>query len=291
MKSMTGFGRAEITSGGRKFRAEVASVNRKQTDIVVNIPRELAELEPQVRALVGRAVSRGRINVYLGCEQTGEQHGALKVDHDLAKQYRDALAELSDELGTELSLTGTDLLRAPGVLTVADSTIDADAVWPAIEKVTRKAMTELIKMRRAEGKHLQEDLATRLATLEAEVDAVKGLAPGVIESHRANLKRRLADGGLEIDLSDERILKEIGLFSDRSDISEETTRLASHFKQMAKYVKSREPVGRAMDFLAQEMNRELNTIGSKANNAAIAQHIVNAKTELEKMREQVQNVE
>ena len=288
---MTGFGRAEITSGGRKFRAEVASVNRKQTDIVVNLPRELAELEPQVRALVGRAVSRGRINVYLACEVAGEQHGALKVDHDLAKQYRDALAELSNELGTELSLTGTDLLRAPGVLTVADSTIEVDAVWPAIEKVTRKAMTELIKMRRAEGKHLQEDLGERLESLQGEVAAVEKLAPGVIENHRANLKRRLAEGGIEIDLNDERILKEIGLFSDRSDISEEATRLSSHFKQFAKYIKSREPVGRSMDFLAQEMNRELNTIGSKANNAAIAQHIVNAKTELEKMREQVQNVE
>ena len=291
MKSMTGFGRAEIVHGGRKFRAEVASVNRKQTDIVVNLPRELAELEPQVRALVGRAVSRGRINVYIALELAGEQHGALMVDHDLAKQYRDALAELSEELGTELELTGTDLLRAPGVLTVADSTLEVDAVWPSIEKLVRKAMTELIKMRRAEGKHLQEDLGEKLAALQAEVEAVRELAPGVIETHRANLRRRLAEGGVEIDLSDERILKEIGLFSDRSDITEETTRLASHFKQMAKYLKSKEPVGRAMDFLAQEMNRELNTIGSKANNAAIAQHIVNAKTELEKMREQVQNVE
>ncbi len=288
---MTGFGRAEIVLDGRKFRAEVASVNRKQTDIVVNLPRELAELEPQVRALVGRAVSRGRINVYLACELAGEQHGALRVDHDLAKQYRDALAELSGELGTELVLTGPDLLRAPGVLTVADSTMEVDSVWPAIEKVTRKAMTELIKMRRTEGKHLQSDLAARLETLEREVAAVRELAPSVIEIHRANLKRRLAEGGVEVDLADERILKEIGIFSDRSDISEETTRLASHFKQFSKYIKSKEPVGRAMDFLSQELNRELNTIGSKANSATIAQHIVNAKTELEKMREQVQNVE
>jgi len=288
---MTGFGRAEIVLDGRKFRAEVASVNRKQTDIVVNLPRELAELEPQVRALVGRAVSRGRINVYLACELAGEQHGALRVDHDLAKQYRDALAELSGELGTELVLTGTDLLRAPGVLTVADSTMEVDSVWPAIEKVTRKAMTELIKMRRTEGKHLQSDLVARLETLEREVAAVRELAPSVIEIHRANLKRRLAEGGVEVDLADERILKEIGIFSDRSDISEETTRLASHFKQFSKYIKSKEPVGRAMDFLSQELNRELNTIGSKANSATIAQHIVNAKTELEKMREQVQNVE
>ena len=288
---MTGFGRAEIVQDGRKFRAEVASVNRKQTDIVVNLPRELAELEPQVRALVGRAVSRGRINVYLACELAGEQHGALRVDHDLAKQYRDALAELSGELGTELALTGTDLLRAPGVLTVADSTLEVDSVWPAIEKVTRKAMTELIKMRRAEGRHLQADLSTRLEALQSEVEAVRELAPSVIETHRTNLKRRLAESGVDVDLGDERILKEIGIFSDRSDISEETTRLASHFKQFSKYIKSKEPVGRAMDFLAQELNRELNTIGSKANNATIAQHIVNAKTELEKMREQVQNVE
>jgi uncharacterized protein (TIGR00255 family) len=288
---MTGFGRAEIVQEGRKFRAEVASVNRKQTDIVVNLPRELAELEPQVRALVGRAVSRGRINVYLACELAGEQHGALRVDHDLAKQYRNALAELSGELGTELALTGTDLLRAPGVLTVADSTMEVDSVWPAIEKVTRKAMTELIKMRRAEGRHLQTDLCARLEALQAEVEAVRELAPSVIESHRANLKRRLTESGVAVDLTDERILKEIGIFSDRSDISEETTRLASHFKQFSKYIKSKEPVGRAMDFLSQELNRELNTIGSKANNATIAQHIVNAKTELEKMREQVQNVE
>ena len=168
---------------------------------------------------------------------------------------------------------------------------EPDDAWPAVADALESALSDLVAMRCAEGAHLRDDLLRRLGRLQANVADIEHRAPAVAERYRENLHKRLAAGGLDIDLDDERVLREIGLFAERCDISEEITRLESHFVQCTKYFDSEEPVGRSLDFLAQEMNRELNTIGSKANDAGIAQDVVEAKTELEKIREQVQNVE
>ncbi len=291
MKSMTGYGRGEATHDGLVFRVELTSVNRKQSDIAINLPRDLNSLESKVRERVNGSVSRGRVNVSITCESATDGNAVLKVDAGLAAQYVEKFSALGGEMGQPLELEAADLIRAPGVVTLADSEISPDSAWTGVEEALDKALEDLVDARSREGTHLQQDLGERLAALSRETAAVRELAPTVVANYRTNLKKRLEESGLEVDLEDERIVREIGLFADRCDISEELTRLDSHFVQFPKYLESDDPVGRAMDFLSQEINRELNTIGSKANNAQIAQHIVNAKTELEKIREQVQNVE
>jgi len=292
MKSMTGFGRGEATVDGLLVRVEVASVNRKQTDIAVGMPRDLAALESRVREIVQAAVSRGRVNVFIAC-QAANGGGAVQrsVNEGLAAQYHEAIERLNRRLGNVGPLAAGDLLRAPGVFALAESVVSAESVWPAMETALGKALAAMVRERTREGTQLRADLVARAEGLMREAAAVAKLAPEVARGYREALGKRLADAGLPVDLSDERLVRAIALYADRSDVSEELTRLGIHYRQFQKYLKSREPVGRAMDFLCQELNRELNTIGSKANNAAIAQHVVNAKSELEKIREQVQNVE
>jgi uncharacterized protein (TIGR00255 family) len=291
MRSMTGYGRGEAVAGDLKYTVEASSVNRKQIEVVVNLPRRLVSLEGQVReAVVGR-IARGRVTVQVGMESTRGRGGALEVDEDLAVQYRDALANLEVHFGKKLDMDAVDLLRAPGVFSVSEATEEPEETWSLLEEALGKALDELVAMEAREGGHLKEDLQARVATLASEVAAVEKRSPEVVKYHRESLMKRLEEAGLDLALDDERIVREVALYADRCDITEECTRLASHFKQFALYFESAEPVGRSMDFLCQETNRELNTIGSKANNAQIAQHVVNGRTELEKIREQVQNVQ
>ena len=291
MKSMTGFGRGEAQAGDLAYRVELSSVNRKQTDIVVGLPRELAPLEPKIRERVAGVVSRGRVNVNINVGTAEGAHGSVQVDEDLAKQYLSALKSIHAKLHLDGPEETFDPMRAPGVVTLGESLPEPDEAWAPLAEALQSALDDLVAMRAAEGAHLREDMLAKLGRLQDHVDAIEKLAPGVAERYRENLHKRLAAGGLDLDLDDERVLREVGLFAERCDISEEITRLESHFIQCAKYIESGDPVGRSLDFLAQEMNRELNTIGSKANDATIAQHVVEAKTELEKIREQVQNVE
>ncbi|MEM7144378.1 MAG: YicC/YloC family endoribonuclease [Verrucomicrobiota bacterium] len=291
MLSMTGYGRGEATAGDLKYTVETSSLNRKQIEVVVNLPRRLANLEGRVREVVVARIARGRVTVQVGMESTKGRGGALEVDEDLAVQYRDALAKLEAHFGKDLDMDAVDLLRAPGVFTVSEGEVELEETWPVLEEALGKALDELVAMEEREGEHLKSDLQERVGTLSKEVSAVEARAPGVVKHHREALMKRLEEAGLELALDDERIVREVALYADRCDITEECTRLASHFKQFGLYFESAEPVGRSMDFLCQETNRELNTIGSKANDAEIAQHVVNARTELEKIREQVQNVQ
>ncbi|MFP6872928.1 MAG: YicC/YloC family endoribonuclease [Verrucomicrobiales bacterium] len=291
MKSMTGFGHGEASVDGLVYRAEVSSVNRKQADIVVSLPRELAQLEAQVRERIGESVSRGRVNVSINVSAVEGSTSQLQVNEQLAQQYVDALRGLGEKLGLDDILAGFDPMRAPGVVSLGEILPGPDDAWLLIRQALDQALGGLVEMRSLEGEHLCRDLRDRLSILQGLVENISTCAPGVVDRYRENLHKRLDGAGLDIDSGDERVMKEIGLFAERSDISEEITRLQSHFLQCSKYFGSPEPVGRPLDFLAQEMNRELNTIGSKANDAGIAQYIVEAKTELEKIREQVQNIE
>lgn len=288
---MTGFGRGEAAAGDMKFVVELSSVNRKQSEVVVNLPRKLNELDHQIRKAVAQRISRGRVNVQIALESTQVSHGVLEADQNLVAQYRDALEAVSETLGEKLRLTAADLIRAPGVFSVIETELEAQSAWPVLEEALEAGLVELIAMHEREGEHLRVDIEERLGGLASHVAAIEKLSPGIAEHHRANLHRRLEEAGTPIPLDDERLVREIGLFAERCDISEEITRLDSHFKQFAVYLESDEAVGRAMDFLSQEVFRELNTIGSKANSAEIAQHVVTGKTELEKIREQVQNVQ
>ncbi len=292
MKSMTGFGRAESADQDLRCAVELSSVNRKQSDIDVRLPREWTVLEADVRRLVAGAVTRGRVQVQISLEFTGESGSALQVDHGLAGQYAAALAELDEQLFSSRGYSVDCLLRAPGVFTVAESeSHSAEHVRPLVESTVHHALAAWNEARTREGSHLVNDISARLATLRGLLESIKAEAPRVPALQREAMQKRLADAGLPLPLDDERLLKEIAIFADRCDISEEIARLGGHLDEFTRLLQSGEPSGRALDFLTQEMHREVNTIGSKANSAGIAHLVVAGKTEVERIREQVQNLE
>jgi uncharacterized protein (TIGR00255 family) len=294
MMSMTGFGAGEACQAPWRCGVEIYSVNRKQLDIVVNLPKNLVSLERAVRQLIQEKVSRGRISVKVTLETDEDaEMGAsqLRVCQSLAQEYAEKHRALHEGLGDVVPLAPLDLMRAPGVFELQEMTLEASEIWPVIEKGVNDAMTTFLDSREEEGKHLAKVLSDGRERVSELVAEIREHAPAVVERYRANLQARLEEAGLPLPLDDERLLREIGLFAERSDISEELDRLDSHDKQLAQFLQSEEPVGRPLDFLAQEFNREFNTIGSKANDATLTQLVVQGKTEVEKIREQVQNVE
>jgi len=290
---MTGYGRGECARDGFKVTVELSSVNRKQAEVSVTLPRELELLEAPLRDGINRAIARGRVNARVALHATAGNSSARKhIDVELAKAYAGELARLAKLLKLAGEVTLDQVLRAPGVFQTDAELAESEDLWPAVETALNQGLAALLKMREREGAHLAKDLARRIGVMQKSVAQIQKLAPATAEHYRLALLERLKAAGLEsIAPDDERLLKEVVLFADRSDITEELTRLASHFTQFADCCKSREPVGRTLDFLAQEMNREINTIGSKANDAAISREVVTLKAELERFREQAQNVE
>ncbi|MBR9759783.1 YicC family protein [bacterium] len=291
MQSMTGFGRAEYATENLIARIEIASVNRKQADIVFNLPRELGELEAEMRKLLLSEVSRGRVNVSIRLEPVASSRGQISLDLPRAQALENIFSELSQALGRDIEATPGDFLRAPGIINSDDQGLDPKDAREAILPALKNALEKLTEMRRLEGADLKSDLLGRLDVIASHTKIIGEATGNVVSRQRELLHQRLSEAGLELDLNDERLLKEIAVFAERCDISEETTRLGSHLGRFREYLDSSDAVGRPLDFLCQEINRELNTIGSKANDAGIAQNVVLAKTELEKVREQVQNVE
>ena len=291
MRSMTGYGRGESDHAGTKISVELNSVNRKQSDIVINLPRDLAMLEPRIRQAINEKISRGRMNVMIGLQESANGASALALDTVLARSYHEAMLTLQKELSAPGEITIGTILQAPGVMRSPEHTLNADDAWPVVQRALTAALGDLIKMRESEGKHLAKDLIRRLKTLRAGTKEIRKLYPEVVKKYRAVLHDRLEKAGLDLPLDDERLLKEVTIFADRSDITEELTRLESHLAQFAHHLRKNEPVGRTLEFITQEIFRELNTLGAKSNDAAISQHVVACKSELEKIREQIQNLE
>lgn len=290
MKSMTGFGRGEARLEGTTWVVECSSVNRKQLEVAVNLPRDLNDLETAVRNQVAAVCSRGRVNVQIRSD-VAETNGQPRLDVAVAAQYVKSLRDLAAQIGISADISLGEISRLPGVLVGESATADPETSWPLIQQALAVALEQLIVMRSAEGDHLREEMETRLKTIEALAGSIAEKAPLVPVHQRQMLRQRLEQAGLPLPLDDERLVKEIALFADRTDISEELSRAGSHLKQFRAYLASTEPVGRSLDFLVQEFFREFNTMGSKCNQAEIAHAVVSAKTELEKIREQVQNVE
>lgn len=290
---MTGYGRGECAQEGFKITVELSSVNRKQSEIAVNLPRELEVLEAQIRDDINRRIARGRLTTRVALHAAETRDAArVHLNKTLARAYVQELGKLAKELHLEGAVSLDLLMRAPGVLQTNEELADAEDFWPAVQKALRQALEMLVKMREREGAHLRKDLSNRISLMRRSVVRVKKQAPQVQERYRQQLLERIKNAGLEgPGIEEERLVKEVIFFADRSDISEELTRLESHFKQYDDCLQTEEPVGRTLDFLAQEMNREINTIGSKANDSVISREVVLLKTELEKFREQVQNVE
>ena len=290
---MTGYGRGDCAREGFKVTVELSSVNRKQAEISVNLPREMEMLEAQMRDLINRHIARGRLTVRVSLHAAaGKASARMHLNLPLAQAYARELGRLARQLKLAGPVSLDHLVRAPGVFQTDEELADAEHLWPAVEKALKQALAALVKTREREGAHLAEDLDAHVALMRSCAARVQAQAPHAAERYRQQLIERIKSAGLEAPAADdERLLKEIVFFADRSDISEELTRLQSHFQQFNDCVKSKEPVGRMLDFLAQEMNREINTIGSKANDALISREVVILKAELEKFREQAQNVE
>jgi uncharacterized protein (TIGR00255 family) len=293
MKSMTGYGRGDCSQDGFKIAVELSSVNRKQSEISVNLPREMELLEAPIRDLINQRIARGRLTVRVSLH-AGESRFSAKMHLNvaLAKAYAQELSRLSKQLKLSDRVTLDQITRAPGVFQTDEQIVEEEDFWPAVEKALRKALGMIVRIRTREGAHLKTDLIQRVEIMRKAVAKIQKHVPGVAKRYREQLIERVKAAGIEAPgLEDDRLLKEVVYFADRSDITEELTRLQSHFKQFDDCLKSKEPVGRLLDFLAQEMNREINTIGSKANDSLISREVVTLKAELEKFREQAQNVE
>jgi len=288
---MTGYGRAEGELDGRQFVAEVRSVNHRFAEVVVRAPRDLSPLEDRARRLVASKVARGRIELHIACRELYGRARALKVDKGLAMAYHKSLRELQSELDLP-GCWGIELIaQLPDVLTVEEPEQDLEGVWPLLEGVICAATDAMVEMREQEGRALFGDLARRVERLEELRAEIATRAPSLVEEYRTKLQKRAEEllAGRPID--ENRLALEVALFADRGNIDEELVRLGSHLDQTREVMAQGEPAGRKLEFLLQEMNREVNTIASKAGDVAVARAAVEAKSELEKMREQAQNIE
>ena len=290
--SMTGYGLGKATLHGIRVVVEIHTVNRRQLDIQVHAPRSLAALDPRINDMIEAEVKRGRVSGQITVEHLAAPASAgLVIDEQRAEQYVTTLRATAARLGLQDDLKASQLLTLPDVVRFDAQQPDGDLVWPAMERSLRQALRALSKMRRNEGAALQADLSARMDAIDTLLAKINKRAPKVTENYHKSLQAKLRQNGISIDDNEGRLLRELVLFADRSDINEEVTRLDSHLRQMRKMLRSTKTTGKTLDFLAQEMFREINTIGSKANDGAISQGVVECKTELERIREQVQNVE
>lgn len=289
MNSMTGFGRAEVAQDGVVVALQVSSVNRKNLEVVCNLPRDFQRLERLVTEYVRKRAGRGRFQFSFEIKSDAVASNLPGDEQiDAAIERMKAVAQRN---GVPFELTSEVLVNLVRLLDTDSPSIPEEVVEELLQKGVAQALKDLLQMRAQEGKALFEDLSARRSNLKALTAEIRDLSPEMVSRHRENLLSRLEQAGLEIDLEDERVLKEIALFSDRCDISEELTRLESHFEQFEQLISKEEPIGRPLEFLLQEIGREINTTGSKACIIEISRKVMEMKNELERIREQVANVE
>jgi uncharacterized protein (TIGR00255 family) len=290
IRSMTGFGAGRGAVGGEELDVEIRSVNHKFCEVKVRLPRELAALELEVAKTVKERLARGGVEVAV--RRPGSGAGlAPRVDVALAESYARAFREIQARLGLPGAVTLADVLAADGVVRLDERSVQVEVAREALRRGVGAALDALVDMRAREGEALARDLAARLDLVEASVARVAEIVPAVVEHHQARLAERVRELASGIPLDPARLAQEVALFADRTDVTEETTRLRSHLAQARALLGVAEPAGRKLDFIVQEMHREVNTIGSKAQSAEIAAVVVGMKAEIERMREQVQNVE
>ena len=291
VKSMTGYGRARQTLRGRDITVEVRSVNNRYLDCTVKVPRTYIFAEDAVKSHVQKAVSRGKVDVFITIDATAADETVVAVNEPLARGYYEALTKIRDMFSLEGELTAAVLAKFPDVLTVTKAEEDLESVAGDICAVLDEALEAYNAMRAVEGVKLCEDIAGRVTTIETVVGKVEERSPQTVAAYREKLTARMQEVLQSTTIDESRILTEAAIFADKIAVDEETVRLRSHIAQLRAMLKSDQPVGRKLDFLIQEVNRECNTIGSKCNDLTIAQDVVNMKAEVEKIREQVQNIE
>lgn len=296
VKSMTGYGRGEATAEGRHVLFEIKSVNHKFFECNVKLPRAYLFLEDKLRAYVQGRVSRGKVDLFLQVETLEEPEVRVTVNHSLADAYVSAFQELKERYALSDNLSLSHLLRCPDLLVVEKAPEDEDGLWQVVLQAAEPAVTSFLQMRETEGARLSEDLLEKIARIETMVAQIEEITPETVAEYRERLYAKIQELLGDRSIDEQRVLTEVAVFADKVAVDEETVRLKSHIKQLREFLTGGgqtdgQPIGRKLDFLIQEMNREANTIGSKSVNSKIAYIVVDLKSEIEKIREQVQNIE
>ncbi len=292
IKSMTGFGRSTLEKDGREYQIEIKSVNHRYNDVNIKIPKNISYLEEVVKKCITSKIKRGKVDVFITFENNSESGKQIKINKELAKIYIDNLKELAEEEKILANIEVTDISKLPDVLTVKnvieDKTIEEELVY-----VVNEAVDSLCNMRKVEGEKISEDLLNRINNVEIKILEISKLSTGLIEEYVVKLEERIKEllKTTDIEIDKNRLAQEVVIYADKCSVEEEITRLKSHVDQFRKLIATDFAVGKKLDFIIQEMNRETNTIGSKSNNMEITNRVIDIKTELEDIREQVQNIE
>ena len=291
IKSMTGYGKSTLEVNSRKYQVEIKSLNHRYLDISIRMPKQLSYLEEIVKKQISSKISRGKIDVFISFENNSMEGRTIKINTELAKAYITELRKLAKEENLSDNIEVNDIAKYPDVLIIQENQED-ETIKNEIVEVVNKAVENLVDMKQTEGIKIAEDLQKRLDYIQKEVNRVKEFSTGLINEYIVKLEERIKEllpNNQETDKN--RLMQEVVIYADKCSIEEEVTRLNSHIGQFREFLKSDEAVGKKLDFMIQEMNRETNTIGSKANNLEITNEVINIKTQLENIREQVQNIE
>lgn len=293
LKSMTGFGRGEYIDTNHRCIVEIKAVNHRYNEIAIRMPKNLSSLEDKIRRAVSNTLLRGRIDIYITLDEYEQKKRMVRVDKELAMAYHNALRELAELFSVVPAENVYNLAKFPDVVRVEDADDDITLLWPKLSKAIDEAIHNLMQMRLTEGKNIQHDLSGRIDKLKRYVKTIEDRAPLILEDYRNKLLQRMQDllASLGAEPDEARILQEAALFADRICFTEELVRLNSHLAQFESTLLTNDTVGRKLDFIVQEINRETNTIASKANDFAVANIVVEIKSEIEKVREQIQNIE
>ncbi|MBR1863421.1 MAG: YicC family protein [Ruminococcus sp.] len=294
VKSMTGFGRERTVTEGREIIVEIRSVNHRYYEFSARTPRAYGYLDDKLKSFMNSSISRGKVEVSVNIYNQEGTDAQIELNKAVAKGYIDALRGACDELNLSDDLALSNIMRLPDIFTVVKKTEDEEVIWDLVKSVAQPALEKFVEMRTAEGRKLYEDISSRLDLIEETVKKIEAHQPSVAQSYSERLYDKIKESLKDIDMSkidEQRILTEVAIFADKVAIDEETVRLHSHIAQFRDMIRSDEPVGRKLDFLVQEVNREVNTIGSKANDLTITKMVVDLKAEIEKIREQIQNIE
>jgi len=290
IRSMTGFGRSKYENEGRTYVVEIKSVNHKYNDVSIKLPRFLNEIEDTIRKRIIQKISRGKVDVYINFENYSAKGTNIRINKELAKSYIKELKELAEEADIKYDVNVIDISKFPEILKIEDDE-NKEIIETELLKTVDEAIEEFMKMRELEGKKLIEDIQARLSTIKERQDKISTLSAGLVKEYIVKLEARINEMLTNSVVEESRLAQEIVIFSDKSSIEEEITRLKSHMSQFVTLIRQDSPIGKKLDFLVQEMNREINTIGSKANCLEITNMVIDIKTEIENIREQIQNIE
>lgn len=291
IKSMTGYGRHEYIDENKKIVIDLRSVNHRYCDVTVKVPRAYGYLEDKVKEYVSGVISRGKVEVFVYIEHFTNEDKVITLDRELAENYVQVLKELKEVCGIAQEVSISDVARFSDVFVARQKEEDKDKAWETVYSCLVPAVEDFVAMRQREGERLRQNLTERAASVLCMVGQIKAEAPNISKRYAENLRARMEELLGDFQADENRILTEVGIMADRVCIDEELVRLESHFHELEKILQSNEPVGRKLDFLVQEINRETNTIGSKASDFGIAKTVVDMKSEIEKLREQIQNIE